>query len=326
MQPTEELEKLCRNFIEKIADINNFQYFTKNATDKALKNYIEHEKNSNETYQRTGYKSSFMSGNSFFCRDIETGQTKGLASRENNYENIVKNIHIHQNKQYMWLLVEAYEELEKYIDKLYAYIGYIDNNFWIAKDFGNIEINKIKNNDFEWFLDRVSKIGHRPEVIYNRLRKKIPIIDYLEHNNKLDINYKFVIMLISKIRHIIVHNSGIIEDVDKFSDTILKAIGVSKDSETGEKLLSNIYFYIGEIDSTTSIVLLEYRDRKNKQESPIDFYHDRLGNLLSRLTEYAILLSKYVDYYLHGEDNIKKLAVDVDHYKDLINERKSIND
>ena len=56
---------------------------------------------------------------------------------------------LHKNKQYQWLLSEAYEEFEDFIEAAYAYAGYADNNFWPLKDYGNISLQDLQNKEFQ---------------------------------------------------------------------------------------------------------------------------------------------------------------------------------
>ena len=59
------------------------------------------------------------------------------------------------------------------------------------------------------------------------MRCLYPNIKSIEIHNRLKIDFRFVLILIEKFRHIIVYISGKVEDKRIFIDEILKNLGVS---------------------------------------------------------------------------------------------------
>jgi len=255
------------------------------------------------------------SANRLFARDIENGELLTLGGKNNSFDDLVQTVELHNNKQYQWLLVEAYETFEDYIDDLYAYIGWKDNTFWVAKDFGNISIDELEDKDLEWFKSRVQAKQGTPESIYKQFRLKMQTLKLLEKKNSQDIDYNFKIILIAKLRHIVVHNRGIIRDLDKFIETIFNEMGISQNGQNAEKYKSNILFYIGTTVDSENIVLLLEREKELVEGFSLMTYHDRLGNLIKELASYSILLKKFTEKYLSDNENLKKLVTSEEEYK-----------
>lgn len=306
---TEELNQIFSSFSNKLVDISNYQSFIKSSTQRSLEFYHDQMEKSKEYNIESN--SSF---NSFMCRNIEDGTMVHLGYTENSFEDLIRTVQLHNNKQYQWLLVEAYEVFEDYIDELYAYMGYRDNTFWMAKDFGNVSIDELVDKDLEWFKNRVKEKQGTPESIYKQFRSKMGTLKLLEKNNPQNIDYDFLIVLISKLRHVVVHNRGVFNDINKFLESVLKDIGISMTGQTAQKYKDDSMFYIGEYDSENFVLLLEYK-HKNGSKTFFTSYIDRLGHLIDSLASYAILLKSFCEKYLSENETLKKLVSDQDEYK-----------
>ena len=140
--------------------------------------------------------------------DAKTGEARSIfGRREISVEDRMKAVVLHKNKQYQWLLVEAYEAFEDYIEDVYAYAGLIDKNLWPCRHFGNISLSELSNKDFNWFRNKIDTIRNK-DSISNQFRKVFSNIEEIETKNELNINLKLTIVLIENLRHIIVHKGG----------------------------------------------------------------------------------------------------------------------
>ena len=310
MNLTIELDNTLSTFTNKLVDINNYQSFVKDATKRSFNHYQEQIERTKELDI-----GDMASANRLFSRDIENGDLLTLGGKNNSYDDLVQTVELHNNKQYQWLLVEAYEAFEDYINELYAYIGWKDNTFWVAKDFGNISIDELEEQDLEWFKKRVQAKQGTPESIYKQFRLKMKILKLLEKKNSQNIDYNFKIILIAKLRHIVVHNRGVIKDLDKFIETIFSEIGISQNGQNAEKYKSSILFYIGTTVDSENIVLLLEREHELVEGFPLMTYHDRLGNLIKELASYSILLRNLTQKYLSGNENLKQLVTSEEEYR-----------
>ena len=81
----------------------------------------------------------------------------------------------HKNRQYGWLLVEAYEEFEDFLERIYAHIGKTDRNAWHLEDFGRAKLPELDEKPYDWYLKTVRrKYGQDPLDILTRLRQLYP--------------------------------------------------------------------------------------------------------------------------------------------------------
>lgn len=309
MNTSEELNTILKNFTDKLVDINNYQSFIKSSTKRSLEFY--HDQLEKQKALNIDGLGDF---NSFMCRNIETGEHIHLGYNENSLEDLMRTVQLHNNKQYQWLLVEAYELFEDYIDDLFAFIGLKDHTFWPAKDFGNVSIDELQDKDLTWFEQKVEEKKGKPESIFKQIRLKIKTLNLLDKTNALGVDFVFKIILISKLRHIIVHNRGVIKDLKKFIDLIFKEIGLSISGQKSQQYKNDILFYIGEFENENFVLLLEYED-KIHEKFPLRTYHDRLGKLIEELASYAILLKTLSERYLSGIENWEKLMKDPEEYK-----------
>lgn len=246
--------------------------------------------------------------------NIKTGRRETVGHTSYSFEDLVKTARQHHNKQYQWLLVEAYEAFEDYISEIHAYVGYKDHTFWYAKYFGDISIDELKNKDLKFFKDCVKRDNKKPESIYTHFRKKMPLIELFEKNNSKNIDYKFKIMLISKLRHKIVHARGIISDIDEFTGDILKPW--SREIEKiKQKHEDDIFYFLREEDSKYHVWLLDYN---YYEENTSDIIYARLEEFLAELSAYATLLNEISTMYLSGVALSRKMATDVDVFREFV--------
>jgi hypothetical protein len=219
----EIVENIYKAYVGKIAELQLYQRAIQKISKEEIIRIGERSKiiDSHPKLKDT-YKSL---ENMHYCCVI-SGETKLYAVSRRGLEEEKLSIYMRKNKQYQWLLAEAYEIYEDFVEDIYAYIGYIDNTFWPMQDFGGISINEIKDQNFEYFRDKAKAKKDAPKSILNKLREKLPIIEELEKNNKLNINLKVLISVVEHMRHIIVHKNGWVDDKSKFIKNTLNTVGV----------------------------------------------------------------------------------------------------
>lgn len=166
----------------------------------------------------------------------------------------IKYVHLSKNRQYQWLLCEAYEEFEDCLENFYAYEGYHDRNFWPLEDYGNISLAELENMTFSCYQTRASKKKGAPKTILTALRKKYTQLESIEKDNALEMNLRFLITLVEQFRHIIVHRNGVVGDREAFLESVLQKSGISKKDKTYEGFM-NQFFGRGKYSNT--VMLLE---------------------------------------------------------------------
>ncbi|MEI6609356.1 MAG: hypothetical protein WCO53_06365 [Deltaproteobacteria bacterium] len=194
------------------------------------------------------------------------------------------------NNQHQWLLVEAFEAVETYLQDLYGVLGYLDRSLWRCSDFGDIVPSAISSNDLDWHKQQVRKIMKRnTKEIRNRLNDTIiDVHKYLSRNCRRR-DYNFLIGCIETLRHFIVHSSGRISGDDLFQavnkNTSNALTGNSKVLEANRQFLKSL------IDSSvgSSVVEIVLINKANTVP-PFHFLNRPFVDLLEHLISYGGLL------------------------------------
>ena len=264
---------------------------------RAMKNLAKNELNElNEYYEahkRNPRLLAQLEGHNMVFNDAVDGSIHVYSHLKRSVQDQIQSVVLHDNKQCQWLLAEAYEAFEDFIENLYAYIGLIDGSLWPMFDFGNISIKEIADKDYNWFHNRIKEKKDKPGSILNQFRKVFTDINDIEKSNKFGINLKLSILMIEELRHIIVHKSGVVDDQSEFRDNVLKKAGLFQNGKPKKEYARfiNAFFASGEYEN--HITLLEIRAQKG---IPPDNYIDRFDLLIGHMVSY----SKYL------VDRIKK--------------------
>lgn len=215
-----------------------------------------------------------------------------------------KDIFFHYNKQMQWFLVEAYEMYEKFIEQLYAIMGYLDNNFWNISDFGEIQLHDISNKNEEWFFKQTKKKNEKPYSIIKVFEKRFNIKQYFDKKIPSS-NYDFLMQLISEFRHAIVHDKGFLDK------TVLKDKLFKKQGINGKELVSQyeefINIFYGKDEYENLIYLTTIRDYLYVKDTPVfPMDYNRRLILTQQILSYAYLLTQLSIRYLEKNKNIAK--------------------
>lgn len=211
---------------------------------------------------------------------------------EKTLEQTSSDIFFHYNKQMQWFLVEAYEMYEKFIEKLYAVMGYLNNDFWNVSDFGEIQLHDISNKNEEWFFEQIKKKKEKPYSIIKVFEKRFNLKQYFDKKIP-NTNYDFLMQLISEFRHAIVHDKGFLDKTvlkDKLiQHKIIKANEFTKEYE------EYVDFYYGKDEYENLICLTTV---KSSSKSP--FEYNRREILTQHILSYAYLLMQLSIKHLEG--------------------------
>lgn len=292
------LDLVLEEFKEKIFYIQSSSHFIK----EILREASENSRTQYEKEKAWKVKIHSSDTHTMTCEDIFNGGKTKIRSKEfsiDEYSQIYEEI---RNKQYQWLLVGAYEAYEDYLKKLYSYIGYLDHDFWQAKDFGSISLNQIKNNDLSWFVNRLEKDRIKnTDDISKQIYKKIPMLKKILAIRKRDdprkIDYEFMIQLIAQLRHIIVHNNGT-TDKSEFIKERLKEIGRNNNKSEDQNYIDIVNWYFGIKKMSNTVCLTEIHDPHRKF-----MRYDRLNDLVEVIASYAMLMHNIAKMHLESKTN-----------------------
>ena len=218
-----ELDQIFKTFSERIAEIELLRRAGKDVATGEFKKYQELAQRAEQDPDRALLYSSIHAMHFY---DAQTGEAVVYSGRKVSAEDRVKMVGERKNREYCWLLVEAYEEFEDYIERVYAFIGKREAEAWPLGDFGNVRLSELKCKDFDWYLETVKRPHRRPKEILNRLRAVYPDLETVERANKLGVNLRIALELIESLRHKVVHARGVVADLEEFTKGVLERSGL----------------------------------------------------------------------------------------------------
>ncbi|WP_310557681.1 hypothetical protein [Flavobacterium sp.] len=236
----------------------------------------------------TGNKNSTHSVDFFLIQDIKSGETIRYKNIRSTVDENIKQIVLHKNKQYQWILTESFEIFREYLIKSYAYLGYKDKNIWQLKDYGSIVLSELESKDYSFFLEQAKTKKDIPDSILTKFRNVFPEYKNLEICNKLEKNLRFEINVIEHFRHIIVHCGGQTTEKEILIEKILKKSGLWNNGKYDKEKYDFISSFFPLKESNDLIILLEI-ELNNKDGFP-NKYDDILYNLISSLTSISYLI------------------------------------
>lgn len=178
-------------------------------------------------------------------------------------------------------------------------MGYLDNNFWNTSDFGETQLNDILNKNEKWFFEQTKKKKDKPYSIIKIFEKRFSIKEYFDKRIP-DLNYDFLMQLISEFRHAIVHDKGFLDET-VLRDKLFKQKGINgKESIKKYKEFINIFY--GKDGCENIINLTTIRDNLYvNQVLPINY--DRRLILTQNILSYAYLLTQLSIKHLDSKQN-----------------------
>ena len=229
------------------------------------------------------------SGLNWFCIGKEKAEEDELLAT------LISNL----NTQHQWLLVEAFEVLEKYIKDIWGALGYLDKSLWQCSDFGDIMPSQIGGMNLRWHMIQVRKstAKHNTKKIREHLRNRISGIAEYELSNNRGYDYSFIIGCIEALRHIIVHLSGEMS-LQNLYDTVSKHTGQSlkgnKEGPTSLKHFVDKFIETQQLTSKSEIMLIN----KENIKKPFHEINKPLLSLLEHLGCYgALLYTKSIEHF-----------------------------
>lgn len=279
-----DIDSLWGGYTERMAEIELFQRATKDIASAELRElfrYAEQVKSYPE-----GESLSVSSHNMTF-REPRTGRLHFYQHRDLDLDTRQSNVLFRKNRQYQWLLAEAYEEFEDYIHNLYAYCGSMNNDFWPLSDYGSITLSDLNNKHFPWYVEQSKKKKGAPHSILAKFREAFPGVQPVEVKNAFEVNLALAITLVEKLRHIIVHNSGKVFNKRKFIEVVAKQAGLYNNGRIAEDIegFINQFFGTGEYENLVALLKIQIRP-----ELPFENYACRFGQLTNYLIAYGFLL------------------------------------
>ncbi|EPF0046341.1 hypothetical protein ACSN7J_003945 [Enterobacter hormaechei] len=292
------LDKQLDIFYKKISFIKLYAATVKNNTNKILDDLFDKKEQIDKFLADPNISPEVKDFNGIEFRNFVfhspyTGTLESIDHKTLKIEERIEIVELHKNKQYQWLLSEAYEVYEDYLEDLYACIGFIDHSFWPARDFGDISLTEIPQQDIAWFRTQVKQKKDKPKSILYSLRKKIPSISQIELSNENNVHYQFATLMIENFRHIIVHNNGNFNNKAEFTKNLLHKSGIKNNFKPN--LETYINKYTGNKDGIDFILLLE------QHIAGKFMFLDKLDGLINVLLSHALIINTETIKYINNK-------------------------
>ncbi|MFZ6773254.1 hypothetical protein ACO0LB_11120 [Undibacterium sp. SXout7W] len=295
---SEEFERLK----DKFSSIQHYQRLVAKNTENILEKLLNDEER-NQNAPEIFKDIVGTSYDSFYYPAPCTGEPLIYSHKKTSIQEIIQLTYLVKNKQYQWLLSEAYEAFEDFIEMVYAHCGFVENDFWSmqhrkklsqASDTSDIENFKIASKNISVF------------EILNRIRCKVPRIKNDENGHSIHGHLRFYLILIEKIRHVVVHVNGITADKEKFAKEILDKCNVSGNKEVEPIVRNMIEEYFGTEEYSNYINLLE---RNIKHPSGLPLNSNIQEKLINKMLTYAHLLITHLNSYfepVNSDSQVRK--------------------
>jgi uncharacterized protein (UPF0305 family) len=266
------IEQLFSNFLESIATIKQSQRITEQATKNMLHSLYE-QHNIISKLKDEGANLPSESVNVFSFYSPYTGELLSFNIKRLSIEESAKQVHFIKNKQYQWLLVEAFELFEDFIISAYQVVQNLKPDLRLKKDLGNMSRRELKKIVMS---------------IFSHFREIFPEIKKMEADNKLNKNLRLHLNMIEKFRHLIVHKNGKTDNPEESADEILKRSCLLSDKAKAPEARATIENYLDFNENRGLIVLVE---KQIFHDAGLSMQINRLEILVDVLISEALILA-----------------------------------
>lgn len=266
-----DFDQQFEKFKKAMIEINNYQSFT-NSLVQRLSVYEQTLEDKNIIKKRSAATDNDWSTSiNFLFKNYSTGSLQSLETSEFTI-NDSKHIELElKNRQYQFLLLNAFEAFEKYLKAAAHHISY--------KDIQNKNENNFSPTKFIKYLHKTIPVISRIIKIRNKSNAK-----FLNEMNLL-----LIFSLIEQLRHQITHASGYANNKDLFIEKCLKRIGHWSNGKPKSEHTDYLNSFFGSNQYENLICLIEVKDNKSSF-----FYYDRLGDLITELASYVIFIHVHI--------------------------------
>lgn len=280
------VDSVFLDFAENMTQICLYQRTVKSQTDLELKVLFEQK----EIKSKRSIFSEVRSANRMYFHRVLSGELDVFGGSIQTVDQCIAAAIAHKNKQYQWLLAEAYEAFDKFLTHSYVFLGIEQFNVWPLSDYGNNRLSDLESMNWNARLDLIKNKPSKVSHILTQLRKFFPEFAKAELSNSLNINLKVLVVMCQKFRHHIVHDGGYINDPKHLTNKILDEASVNgKAREDQERFIRS---YIDQRDGRTLVCLLEVMSDEYPL-SGLGMHYDICDQLLKLLVSYAHLIKEF---------------------------------
>ncbi len=194
-------------------------------------------------------------------------------------------------KTYQWLLVEAYEAFEDFVERAYAYCGLVGIGIWKRP----VNWNREGSNDIQHYHQLPTGKDRKPYAQLQAFRQTSKHFEHFESANPTWANYRVILVLIEKLRHYIVHNGGYYDNAGTFAGRVPRELpGMDMKSVMG--FVNSFFIPHGQ---GKIVDLLEYPADPVENKSS-ETFHDPMLGFFRNLMEYGLLIFQTIHMEIEG--------------------------
>ena len=238
----------------------------------------------NEVKKHGNQVGEFKEYDSFMYRNWE-GVNVWMGHRQASQEERLLRVSIHRNRQFQFLLSEAFEEFERFLKRFYAWACERDSSLW-KRAFAKGE--DPSGMTFDWFALNLQR--RQPQAILTAIRAQAPLLGRYESANPVQTDYRLLAVLVEKLRHHIVHAGGCVVSREAFAADVLSSVGRSNNGKLTDADLQIIYRYLGSGEYSQTIVLEDL----SRSFQGLTMKQARLDYLVESMAAYTELITTAV--------------------------------
>ncbi|NWD47802.1 hypothetical protein [Pseudomonas gingeri] len=273
------------SFTETMTQICLYQRTVKTQTNLELNELFQQREITTARSMLSGARSV----NRMHFNNARTGELAAFGGSTQTTDQCIEAAITHKNKQYQWLLAEAYEAFDKYLTHSYVFLGMENFSVWPLSDYGNNRLSDLTSMGWSGRLELLKNTKSKVDHILKQLRKCYPEFARSETTNALEINFRVLIVMCQKFRHHIVHDGGYINDPDSLTKKILDEASINGRARDAQERF--IRSYIGQSDGLTVVNLLEV-ESEVAPLAGLGAHYDICDQLLKLLVSYAHLIKE----------------------------------
>ena len=141
-----EIEEILETYIAGMSQLHTIQCDMRDLANTRLQELIDFEEKlsekGNEALKQNIYNHWLV------IRNPYTGKQEKIVPSKRSVKDLKLSLFRHKNKQYQWLLAEAYELFEDCLEMLYAYAGYKNTDLWPLQDFGAVKFSELDSKKY----------------------------------------------------------------------------------------------------------------------------------------------------------------------------------
>ncbi len=290
-------------FKKKMVDAGQLRSAINQSFDIQLRNLRE-AKEQEKQYELEALPRSV---DNMFYYDLKSGHAVMYGSKRLFLDQQVTAAHLHKNRQYQWVLVDSYEAFEDFLEHIYAAMGWIDLDFWPMSDYRNVQTPEIPAKPFEWYQTQLKQKKNKPGSILNVFRTKFQELKKIETDNECNLHAVFELTLISKLRHLVVHTSGKVENKEEVVKRMLNEAAINDKHK--ESLTARANFFFNNLRDLQDVHV--YLLGHTNPDLPFCSTHN-LSDLMGFLVSYAQLITEISIGHLHQKGLIANIDEDSD--------------